>query len=108
MDSPNKDICKECGAFCCRYIAYPKANATKECREYHEIKQNVIKKDDKYWIIDQPCPHIQDDHTCDIYETKPKFCTTFPTDKSPVSWFEFCELLRTNPPEKRGQLKVLK
>ena len=86
----------------------PKKGANKEKIEYHDAQNSLTKKDDEYWIMDRPCPHIRDDHTCDIYSTRPKACATFPTDKSPVSWFKFCELMRTNPPEKRGQMKVLK
>ena len=109
MDSPNKDICKECGAFCCRYAVYPKNhNHTKECIEYHDAQNSLIKKDDDFWILDRPCPHVQDDHTCGIYETRPKFCATYPTDLTHEHWFKFCELMRNNPPKRKGQLQVLK
>jgi Fe-S-cluster containining protein len=107
MDSPNRDMCEECGAFCCRYMTYPKKGATKEYIEYHDAQNSLKEKDEEYWIIDRPCPHIRDDHKCDIYSTRPKFCAEFPTDKAPSSWFKFCEYLRTYPPPKRGEMKVL-
>jgi len=97
MNSPNKDVCLECGGFCCKFHMYPKEGTSKRCREYHDVRSEPTMQHDKYWIMRSLCPHVTEEGLCSIYEDRPQFCRDFPEKRSVTDWYYFCELYRQMP-----------
>jgi uncharacterized protein len=80
-------LCEHCTAACCRYIALP--IDTPETRtDYddirwfllHESVSVFVEDGDWYIAFVTPCQHIQPDHRCGIYETRPRVCRQYTTD----------------------------
>ncbi len=82
-----QSLCEYCTAKCCHYFALPiETPDTFKELEYlrwfllHE-RASVFKEDDDwYLLVHTKCKHLQDDHRCGIYETRPQICRDYTTD----------------------------
>lgn len=81
------NLCEHCTAKCCRYFALPistpKNFADLEyIRWYllHEQATVFIEDETWYLLVHTVCRHLQDDHRCGIYETRPQICRDYTTD----------------------------
>lgn len=81
-----KILCEYCTAKCCRYFAV--TIETPEDRtdfEYirwfllHDRAAVFKENDDWYLLVHTQCKHLQDDHRCGIYETRPPICREYST-----------------------------
>ena len=85
--SPDTCLCDHCVAKCCRYFALPIEVPTdrKELdfiRWYllHDRASVFIDDGDWYLLVHTACKHLQPDHRCGIYETRPEICRDYSTD----------------------------
>jgi Fe-S-cluster containining protein len=80
-------LCEHCTAVCCSYIALPIDKPDKKA-EYedlrwfliHERVSVFIEEGDWYIAFQTPCRHLQPDHRCGIYETRPRICRKYSTE----------------------------
>jgi Fe-S-cluster containining protein len=80
------NLCEYCTAKCCRYFALP-IETPEEFEDFEYIRwyllhdrATVFKEDDNwYLLVHTTCEHLQDDHRCGIYETRPKICRDYTT-----------------------------
>jgi len=80
------NLCEYCTAKCCRYFALP-IETPEEFADFEYIRwyllhdrATVFKEDDNwYLLVHTTCEHLQDDHRCGIYETRPKICRDYTT-----------------------------
>lgn len=80
-------LCEHCTAACCRYIALP-VDEPESHAEFEDIRWFLLHEEisvfveDGDWYISMhtPCRHLQPDHRCGIYETRPKICRTYTTE----------------------------
>ena len=80
-------LCEHCTAACCRYIALPIDEPT-SAREYDDIRwylmhQGVsvfVEDGDWYICLVTPCQHLQPDHRCGVYATRPRICREYTTE----------------------------
>lgn len=110
-------LCEHCTAACCRYIALPmdtpETDADFEDIRWFLIHERVsvfVEDGDWYIAFDTPCRHLQADHRCGIYATRPKVCQTYSTEEcdyhsGDYGWEQHFtspehleEYLRTHPP----------
>jgi Fe-S-cluster containining protein len=87
-DIPKADVlCSYCTAKCCRYFALP--IETPDCvqdldfiRWYllHDRASVFIEDDTWYLLVHTDCKHLQSNHLCGIYETRPQICRDYTTD----------------------------
>ena len=82
----NKSLCDYCTAKCCRYFALPIDTPTSEqdfdyIRWYllHDRATVFTEDDDWYLLVHTTCKHLQSDHRCGIYETRPQICRDYST-----------------------------
>jgi Fe-S-cluster containining protein len=76
--------CEHCTALCCRYIALP-IDTPKEPRDFDDIRwyllhENIsvfVEDGDWYICIQTRCRHLQADHRCQIYATRPRICRRY-------------------------------
>ena len=47
----------------------------------HEKASVFVEEGDWYLLVHTPCRHLQPDNLCGIYETRPKICRDYTTDK---------------------------
>lgn len=89
-DTVAKDtvLCEHCTAKCCRYFALPlETPTTLEEFEYirwfllHEHATVFTEEGCWYVCVHTVCKHLQDDHRCGIYETRPQICREYTTDE---------------------------
>jgi Fe-S-cluster containining protein len=81
------NLCEHCTAVCCRYVALPIETPT-ESSDFDDIRWYLIHDaisvfvEDGEWFISfaSPCRHLQPDHRCGIYETRPQICRKYTTD----------------------------
>ena len=80
-------LCEHCTAVCCRYIALPidPPDTPAEFEDVrwfllHESVSIFIEDDDWYIAFHTPCRHLQADHRCGIYDTRPKICRSYTTN----------------------------
>ena len=81
-----KCLCDYCIAKCCRYFALSIESPT-ERSDYDFIRwyllhdRATVFKDEEDWylLVHTTCKHLQDDHRCGIYETRPKICREYST-----------------------------
>lgn len=80
-------LCEHCTAVCCRYIALPietpdSHSDFEDIRWYllHEGVSVFVEDGDWYISITTTCRHLQPDHRCGIYHTRPRICRTYSTD----------------------------
>lgn len=85
---PGQVLCEFCTAKCCRYFALPlETPTTFEDFEYirwyllHERASVFTEEDTWYLLVHTTCKHLQDDHRCGIYETRPLICRQYTTDE---------------------------
>jgi len=80
-------LCEHCTAACCRYVALP--IETPDTRsEFDDIRWyllheniSVFVEDDEWYIsMATPCRHLQADHRCGIYTTRPQICRKYTTE----------------------------
>ncbi|MFO0870219.1 MAG: YkgJ family cysteine cluster protein [Pirellulales bacterium] len=79
-------LCDFCYAKCCRYFALPIDTPSKPqdydyLRWYLLHQQASLFVDEKTWylLVQTPCKHLQPDHRCGIYETRPQICREYST-----------------------------
>ncbi len=85
---PGQNLCEFCTAKCCRYFALPLETPT-EFEEFEYIRwyllhehASVFTEDDTwYLLVHTTCKHLQEDHRCGIYETRPTICRKYTTDE---------------------------
>ena len=85
---PGESLCDCCTAKCCRYFALPIDTPTtwKEfeyIRWYllHDRATVFIDDDTWYLLIYTTCKYLGDDNRCGVYETRPRICREYGTDK---------------------------
>lgn len=134
---PGDVLCNHCTAKCCRYFALPMEQPT-EWKDFEFIRwylmhtpASVFTEDGTwYLVVHNVCQHLQADHRCGVYETRPQICREYSTNdceyeddwvyeqyfETPEQIFEFAEALlgplpTEEPPAdqkkagKRGKLK---
>jgi Fe-S-cluster containining protein len=80
-------LCEHCTAACCRYIALP-IDTPETLAEFddvrwfllHEGVSVFVENGDWYIALETRCRHLQADHRCAIYATRPNVCRTYSTD----------------------------
>ncbi len=80
-------LCEHCTAVCCKYIALPIDTPTEQSdfdpiRWYllHEGISVFVEDADWYLLVQTTCRHLQADHRCGIYETRPQICRDYTTE----------------------------
>lgn len=83
----NVNLCEHCTAKCCRYFALPiDEPTTRKDYDYirwyllHEHATVFVEEDSWYLLVHTTCKHLQSDHRCGIYETRPEICREYTTD----------------------------
>ncbi|NNE00365.1 MAG: YkgJ family cysteine cluster protein [Pirellulaceae bacterium] len=81
------NLCDYCNAKCCRYFALPMEEPVNRkdfdfIRWYllHDRASAFVDDDNWYLLVHTTCKHLQDDHRCGIYETRPQICRDYTTD----------------------------
>ena len=80
-------LCEHCTAACCRYVALPIETPTKNA-DYDDIRWYLLHErisvfvEDGDWYINfvTDCRHLQSDHHCNIYNTRPRICRQYTTE----------------------------
>lgn len=80
-------LCEHCTAKCCRYFALPiETPRTRSDFDYirwyllHD-RASVFTEDETWYIlVHTKCQHLQDNHLCGIYETRPQICRDYTTE----------------------------
>jgi len=81
-----ESLCDYCSAKCCRYFALP--IDTPENRQdldfirwylLHDRASMFVEGDTWYLLVHTTCKHLQEDHRCGIYETRPQICRDYTT-----------------------------
>jgi Fe-S-cluster containining protein len=86
-DLPEGEVlCEHCTAKCCRYFAMvietPETVADFDYIRWYLLhdKATVFKEDDHwYLLVHTVCEHLQPDHRCGIYNTRPQICRDYTT-----------------------------
>lgn len=84
---PGESLCDHCTAKCCHYFALPIDTPT-ERRDFdylrwfllHDRASAFTDDDTWYLLVHTTCKHLQPDHRCGIYETRPQICRDYSTD----------------------------
>jgi Fe-S-cluster containining protein len=83
---PGQVLCEFCTGKCCRYFALPIETPTNYkdfefVRWYllHEHASVFTEDDVWYLLVHTECRHLQDDHRCGAYETRPQICRDYTT-----------------------------
>lgn len=82
-----KVLCEYCTAKCCRYFALP-IDTPDTVRDFdfirwfllHEKASVFVEDESWYLLVHTTCKHLQADHRCGIYETRPEICREYTTD----------------------------
>ena len=82
-----ENLCDYCAAKCCRYFALPIETPTSR-RDYdflrwyllHGRASLFIEDETWYLLVHTECRHLQPDHRCGIYETRPQICREYNTN----------------------------
>lgn len=81
------NLCEYCVAKCCRYFALPiDVPETWSDFEFlrwyllHERATVFTDEGDWYLMVHTVCKHLQEDHRCGIYDTRPEICREYSTD----------------------------
>ncbi len=95
LDSQAKEVsaeveqnidCLDCGN-CCRtsVTTFTTSDISRAAKYLKISKKQFIRKflikdnrDDSYITMQTPCPMLNDDNTCQIYEVRPDVCSSFP------------------------------
>ncbi|TWT81792.1 Flagellin N-methylase [Planctomycetes bacterium CA13] len=87
LDYPkDANLCEYCTAKCCHYFAL-NIDEPVNRRDFdfirwyllHEHATVFVEDDTWYLLVHTTCKHLQDDHRCGIYETRPSICRTYTT-----------------------------
>ncbi|QDV25150.1 YkgJ family cysteine cluster protein [Aureliella helgolandensis] len=82
-----QSLCEYCTAKCCRYFALP--IDTPDCAKdfdfmrwflLHDRASVFVEDESWYLLVHTTCKHLQDDHRCGIYDTRPEICREYTTD----------------------------
>ena len=84
---PGAQLCDHCVAKCCHYVALPIATP-KSKTDFDQYRWFMLHKgvalfiDKREWhlLVFTTCEHLQSDHRCGIYETRPQICRDYQTD----------------------------
>jgi uncharacterized protein len=83
---PGECLCDHCTAKCCRYFALPiETPTTAKDFDYmrwfllHDRASIFTDGDTWYLLVHTTCRHLQSDHRCGIYETRPQICRDYTT-----------------------------
>lgn len=83
---PGESLCDHCTAKCCGYFALsiecPETPADFDYLRWyllHEHATLFAENDDWYLLVHTSCKHLQADHRCGIYETRPQICRDYQT-----------------------------
>ena len=111
---PGEVLCEYCTAKCCRYFALPiDTPTTFEDFEFirwyllHDRATVFVEDETWYLLVHTQCKHLQNDHRCGIYQTRPQICRDYTTDdceyddtwtyeryfETPEQIHEYCEAL---------------
>ena len=83
---PDANLCAYCTARCCRYFALP--IETPESRRdldfirwylLHDRASVFVEDDTWYLLVHTVCKHLEPDHRCGIYTTRPQICREYTT-----------------------------
>ncbi len=82
-----ENLCNYCTARCCRYFALPIETPT-EWDDFDNIRWYMfhgrvsifVDGGNWYLMVYGDCEHLQDDHRCGVYETRPGICRKYSTD----------------------------
>ena len=80
------NLCEYCTAKCCRYFALP-VETPKNKKDFdflrwyllHGQASLFLEDGEWYLLVHTVCKHLQDDHRCGIYETRPQICREYTT-----------------------------
>jgi Fe-S-cluster containining protein len=85
---PGEVLCDYCTARCCRYFAMPiDAPTTRQDFDFYRWfllhgQASIFTEDDTwYLLVHTECKHLQPDHRCGIYHTRPQICRDYSTNK---------------------------
>ena len=85
---PGANLCEHCTAKCCRYFALPiDKPQTEQDFDYlrwyllHDRASVFLEDGDWYLLVHTVCKHLQGDHRCGIYYTRPQICRDYTTDE---------------------------
>lgn len=85
---PGDNLCAYCTAKCCRYFALPITKPTTwsdfDYIRWYMMHGNVslfVEGVTWYLMVHADCKHLQEDHRCGVYETRPQICRDYTTDK---------------------------
>jgi Fe-S-cluster containining protein len=87
MAMAETNLCDQCAALCCRYVALPIDNP-EDVRDYDNVRWYLMHEnihvfvEKKQWYIGfaTKCKHLQPDNRCGVYETRPRICRDYTTD----------------------------
>jgi len=79
--APGENLCEHCTAKCCRYFALP-IDTPKTKRDFdfmrwyllHGRASIFVEEPTWYLLVHTTCKHLQADHRCGIYHTRPQIC----------------------------------
>ena len=85
--NPGEILCSYCTARCCRYFAMT-IETPKTWEQFDNMRWYMMHGpfsvfvDGKTWFLLIPgnCQHLQEDHRCGAYETRPEICREYSTD----------------------------
>jgi len=85
---PGEVLCQHCTAKCCRYFALP-IETPKTPKDFDYLRWYLIHgrisifvDGDKWFLmVHNDCEHLQEDHRCGIYHTRPQICRDYTTDE---------------------------
>jgi Fe-S-cluster containining protein len=85
---PGEVLCDHCTGKCCHYYALPVDTPT-ERNDFEYIRWYMLhgdttmftEDDTWYLMVHGVCKHLQPDHRCGIYETRPQICRDYTTDE---------------------------
>lgn len=77
-------LCEHCTGECCKYIALP-IDEPETKRDFDDMRWYLMHGgitlfvEDGDWYIQfrSTCRHLQEDHRCGIYETRPQICREY-------------------------------
>ncbi len=80
-------LCASCAAKCCRYFALPIDTPT-TWKDFDAIRwfllhdRATVFREDGAWylLVHTECRHLDADHRCAIYATRPKICRAYSTN----------------------------
>ena len=82
-----ESLCDHCVAKCCRYFALPiDTPDTRQDFDFirwyllHEGATVFTEEGNWYLLVYATCKHLQDDHRCGIYHTRPQICRDYSTE----------------------------